>query len=322
MKRKFLFIIIGVLILVSLLATTVLAGDVESRAVVETITGKVVNVIAIASDAVWQPPTGCYLATTEDTIALNIEIGDIYDEKTHSVTKANGFVKIYDPASKVVTEDASQVIELPIIETGIDWADIINKPITLLGYGITSIDWSTLVNKPTTLSGLGITSVDWSVLANKPTTISGYGITDAKAPVYVRVTGSNATSTSTSLVDIIGLGVVLSANSVYEFEAVLSVQSSSTAGNKYAVNYSTSGATVEGQISGTLAASTMKCERMATLNTASTAFVTVASTGGITIHGIVVTGANAGNFTVKHSKVTSGTSTIFINSFLKVTKIQ
>jgi len=48
----------------------------------------------------------------------------------------------------------------------------------------------------------------------------------------------------------------------------------------------------------------------------------VASTGGVIIKGIFTTGLNAGNFTIKHAKVTSGTSTVFINSFLKVTRIK
>lgn len=53
---------------------------------------------------------------------------------------------------------------------------------------------------------------------------------------------------------------------------------------------------------------------------AATPFVTVAAVGGITIRGVVVNGANAGNLTIKHLKVTSGTSTVFINSFVKAIK--
>lgn len=44
-------------------------------------------------------------------------------------------------------------------------------------------------------------------------------------------------------------------------------------------------------------------------------------TGGIIIKGRVTTAGNAGNLTVQHTKITSGTSTIFIGSFLKVTRI-
>lgn len=73
-------------------------------------------------------------------------------------------------------------------------------------------------------------------------------------PSYFRVTGSNVTTTGQSLVDITGLSAALLANSVYEFEASLSVASSSTAGNGYGVNFSAAGATVEAWITGTLAA--------------------------------------------------------------------
>jgi len=68
--------------------------------------------------------------------------------------------------------------------------DILNKPTTLAGYGITdaalknNIPFSTLVNKPTTLAGYGITdalasTVSFDIITNKPTTLAGYGITDA-----------------------------------------------------------------------------------------------------------------------------------------------
>jgi hypothetical protein len=138
---------------------------------------------------------------------------------------------------------------------------------------------------------------------------------------YTRVSGSNATTTGQALVDIAGLTLPLLANSFYEFEAVLSVQSSSTAGNQYGVNYSVAGGTVEAQISGTLAAATSRSDRISALNTATVAYVVAAAVGGIRIQGIITTGANAGNLTIKHLKVTSGTATVFINSYLKALKI-
>jgi hypothetical protein len=39
------------------------------------------------------------------------------------------------------------------------------------------------------------------------------------------------------------------------------------------------------------------------------------------VKGIVRVGANAGNLTIQHLKVTSGTSTIRVDSFLKATRI-
>lgn len=99
------------------------------------------------------------------------------------------------------------------------------------------------------------------------------------------------------------------------------VASSSTAGNSYGVQYSVAGGAVEAQCLGTLAAATMKDERIAALNTATSAFVVLNGAGGIVIKGRITTGANAGNLTIQHLKVTSGTSTVRIGSFLKVEKV-
>jgi hypothetical protein len=138
---------------------------------------------------------------------------------------------------------------------------------------------------------------------------------------FALVAGSNATTTGQVLVDITGLTLALLANHTYEFEAILSVQASSAAGNEYGVQFSTAGATVEAQISGTLAAGTSQSTRISALNTATVAYVTSGATGGIRIQGVIVVGANAGNLTIRHLKVTSGTSTVFISSFLRATLI-
>lgn len=142
-------------------------------------------------------------------------------------------------------------------------------------------------------------------------------------PLFSRVSGSNVTTTGQSLVDITGLSIALEANSIYEFEAVLSCSTSAvTTGTGYGVQFSGAGATIEAQITGAFTNTASKTLRINALNTSAQAFLTTsAQTGGIIIKGIIVTGANAGNLTIKHLKVTSGTSTIFINSFLKTIKI-
>jgi hypothetical protein len=143
-------------------------------------------------------------------------------------------------------------------------------------------------------------------------------------PVYARVTGSNATTTGQVLVDAAGLSVALVANGVYEFEAVLSTSTSAvTTGTAYGINYSAAGATIEAHITGASTATATKTLRISAFNSATTLFqATSGQTGGMVIRGTVTTGANAGNLTVQHLKLTSGTSTIFIGSFLKVTRIQ
>lgn len=146
------------------------------------------------------------------------------------------------------------------------------------------------------------------------------GTANIVAGQYARVTGSNVTRTAQTLADVTGLSIPLEANSVYEVEACLIVASSSTAGNGYALQFSAAGASIAAHITGTLAAATQKTNRISAFASAVT-FLTVAANGGVSIRGIVVTGANAGNLTVQHLKVTSGTATVYINSFLKAVKI-
>lgn len=149
-------------------------------------------------------------------------------------------------------------------------------------------------------------------------TATGIGI-----PVYAQVTGSNATTTGQALTDVTGLSVALTTNAVYEFEAVMSCQTSAvTTGTAYGVQYSVAGAAVEASISGASTTTAMKSLRINALNSATALYLAgSAQTGGILIKGRITTGANAGNLTIQHLKLTSGTSTVFIGSFLKVTRI-
>jgi len=146
-------------------------------------------------------------------------------------------------------------------------------------------------------------------------------VANVSVPVYSRVTTLNAVTVLSTLDNVAGLSNALSANSVYEFQAVLSVASSSNSGTSYGMNFSAAGASIEAQVTGTLAATTHKTMRFNAFNTAQGPFVTMAGNGGIIIKGIVTTGASGGNLVVQHSKVTAGISTVYINSFLKTTKI-
>lgn len=183
---------------------------------------------------------------------------------------------------------------------------------TLLGSG-------DLTTTQTTVSG----NAGTATTLQTPRTINGVsfnGSANIIAGQYARVSGANVTRTAQTLADITGLTIPLLANSVYDVQVCLSVASSSTAGNGYALAYSAAGASVEGQISGTLAAATQKTMRIASF-AASQTFVTVAADGGIWIQAIVTTGANAGNLSAQHLKVTSGTSTVYINSYIRAIKI-
>ena len=142
-------------------------------------------------------------------------------------------------------------------------------------------------------------------------------------PVYAQVTGSNVTTTGQVLANITGLTVPLTTNATYDIEAVLSVSTSAvTTGTAYGVNYSVAGGAIEAQITGSSTATASKTLRINAFNSATALYLaTSAQTGGIVIKGRVTTGANAGDLTIQHLKLTSGTSTVFIGSFLKVTRI-
>lgn len=144
-----------------------------------------------------------------------------------------------------------------------------------------------------------------------------------QGPVYARVTGSDATTTGQALTNITGLSVALTTSATYEFEAFLSVTTSAvTTGTQYGVNYSVAGGAVEAFVSGSLTTASDQTVRLSALNSATVAYLTSSGqSGGILIKGVVTTGANAGNLTIQHLKVTSGTSTVRINSYLKVTRI-
>jgi hypothetical protein len=111
----------------------------------------------------------------------------------------------------------------------------------------------------------------------------------------------------------------LSANSLYQFEAVLVFNSSSSAGCKASINYSAAGATTSwilyAEWSTTQVATAQ--HTLATLD--ATAFATVGSGSDVIcfIEGWIKTGANPGNLTAQQAKVTSGTSIVRKNSVLK-----
>ena len=138
---------------------------------------------------------------------------------------------------------------------------------------------------------------------------------------FGRVTGSDATTTGTTLTYIPGLLVSLGANKVYAFEAVLSCNSSTTAGIRFGVDCSAISPTIEAQITGTGSSTTPKAERIHAFNTATGAFITVASDGVITIRGTITTGNLGGDLVIQYAKVTSGTAKVYINSRLSVQEI-
>jgi hypothetical protein len=140
----------------------------------------------------------------------------------------------------------------------------------------------------------------------------------------VAVSGSDATTTGQSLVDVTGLVVAYLAAHTYEFEAVLkTVSSADTTGMKVGFHVTTalvSGAIV---ITGTTAAGTGGISATSVDSAEATAFNTASAANGIIVmKGEFVSNASTGgNLSIQHLKVTSGTSTVKIGSSLKIRQV-
>ncbi len=144
-------------------------------------------------------------------------------------------------------------------------------------------------------------------------------------PVYALVTGTNAITSSTSLVDITGLVIPVLPNSIYEVDSQITIQSSTIDGVKVGIGLTnSSGATIEAQWwSGNDTAGTYMNapDRITVFNTPSRTILGAGDIGLSIIKGTFTTGSTNGNVSLKHLKVTSGTSTVFVGSFLKVMRI-
>lgn len=143
------------------------------------------------------------------------------------------------------------------------------------------------------------------------------------SPKYCRVS-SNATTTGQTLVDITGLTCNLIANARYEFKATMTVSTSAvTTGTGYGVQFTGAGATIEAQITGSSTSTATKTLRINSFNTSAQAWLTTSGqTGGVVIEGEITTGANPGTLSIRHLKVTSGTSTVFAGSVLRILRYQ
>jgi len=269
-----------------------------------TFTGTVTNNGSFAGSAVLPAANGGTGVANSGTITLGgnlITSGafatTLTSTGTTSVTLPTSGT-LYGTASGSIT--SSQLITSLNDETGSDTAVFSNSP-----------------------AFTGTPTAPTQAFGDNTTALATTAFVQAETPTYSRVTGTNVTSTSTSLTDIAGLTFAAAANSVYEFEAVLSVGTNAVVtGTGYGVAYTGTASSIEGQITGSSTSTATKTLRINALNTSYQAFLTTSSqTGGVILKGIIAT-TTAGNLTIRHLKVTSGTSTIYINSFLKVTRIQ
>ena len=170
--------------------------------------------------------------TTNPRGMISITVGSIDDLSLVDFNQGNYFIQLkmnneilgvnqllsvpYSISSQTTeTVEFTGIINKPttIVGYGItdafngSWIEITGKPITIAGYGITdafSGSWGNVIGTPTTMLGYGITDAfdgQFGSLINKPTTISGYGITDAFDGNWSNVTNTPTTIEGYNIVD-------------------------------------------------------------------------------------------------------------------------
>lgn len=137
------------------------------------------------------------------------------------------------------------------------------------------------------------------------------------------VSGSDATTTGQSLVDVTGLTFSAAANTTYEFRAVLNCTTTAvTTGTEYGLANVGTAMTTVFTATGATNAATGATYFVSATNAATQPFLLASGQSGIVVlEGQFTMGATAGNVTVRHLKVTSGTSTVKQGSSFKVRKL-
>ena len=189
--------------------------------------------------------------------------------------------------------------------------------------GTNGVTGATGPNNVTTSTTTNVTGI---LLGNGSVVSAATAGTDYEAPwTRSHVSGSNATTTGSPLVNITGLSFAATANTTYEIEAVLIASSTTNPGCEYGINLSgsTSGAKTALIITGTSTAANLGAAvAVNSFNSPSSALLTVSNpgiSGVVYIHGYVTTGSSApGNITLMHLEAGSGVSTVYIGSVMKV----
>ncbi len=140
----------------------------------------------------------------------------------------------------------------------------------------------------------------------------------------VKVSGSDFTTSSTTLVDITGLTFAAAINTTYEVNALLKLQSTTSNGLKVSVAYSAAGASGQFVLlrsaSQSASGGGIDAEVIGTANgSASATSANVDYT--FPIQCILTTGANTGNITIQVLKISTGTATVYKGSRMTVTAL-
>jgi hypothetical protein len=136
-----------------------------------------------------------------------------------------------------------------------------------------------------------------------------------------KVSGSDFTTTSTSLVDITGLTVACLANTLYEVDAMCRLLTSADAnGMSFGLHYSGAGSPAVCVLifCTSSAVAVMGSEAKAAMDSASGPWMTFAGgVGMFLVRGWFLAGSGAGNLTLRVLKATSGTATVRVGSFIR-----
>jgi len=138
---------------------------------------------------------------------------------------------------------------------------------------------------------------------------------------FVGYQGSQQQITSTSLVDIGGLIVALTAGT-WVFEAfVQAMCSTGTAGAQFGVQYSGTTTSTEFNMHGNLSATTISTSRVTAKNTPGGVVLTTSTAEGIILMSGIIVVSDSGNFSVKGLKVTSQNLYIRAGSHVRIRKV-
>jgi len=224
--------------------------------------------------------------------------------------------------------NASQQIQLTISAAGGSGSGTVTS--VTAGNGLTqsgtasinpTLDVVSHAGSSGTIGTLTVTADSVGVtLGTTGTTAAAGNHTHLYAPYYTSLS-SNATTTSTTAVDVAGLVVAVLSGGVYEYEAELQVLSDiSTTGMSFGVYLSGTGSGSGNVLGYTTSATTITLTTVNVGTMVGPYYAFSSGNGGLIIRGIVRPTANC-NLSVKYLKNTSGTATVKSNSFFKVTRI-
>ena len=226
-------------------------------------------------------------------------------------SNASKFIKI-----STNNQDRLMVTTLGNVLIGTVTDDTVNK-LQVNGVITATGGNSTQWNAASTCAGYAAGSV--APVLSTDTVIVALSKLQTGLPVYARVASTQTTTLQTA-VAITGLSVNV-AIGTFEIEVGLFVGTSAdTAGTGYDVSLSSGTGTWAGGLFGTSTVTGCKSERLQA-GTLTPGFLVSASGYGYVLIRAIVVMTVAGAVAVRHGKTTSGTSSVFANSFLKVTRI-